>query len=313
MKRFIQSILVFAIVILLIAVITDIMISNGLKRTERSHFYTMNALMNQEINADVVILGNSRAACSYNPAILDSILNVDSRNLGVSGQPFGVSYLRWCLYKRKNPNPKLLIVNIDYAELNMVLNGYEKEQYYPYMHDTLVRPYLDLYSFTWAEKHVPMYRYRGNYKLMGVGLAELLHIHHDTKGNYLKGYSNSNEKWNGEVFEKVISEGKVKCEAKGQAIKLLEELLETAKQENFKVVFVYAPMYCKLKESLEEEQSMAVYHDLSKRYGVSILDFSNTEICGSTDYFKDANHVNSIGADCFSTELSYCLDSLGVF
>ena len=115
------------------------------------------------------------------------------------------------------------------------------------------------------------------------------------------------------MFEKVISEGKVKCEAKGQAIKLLEELLETAKQENFKVVFVYAPMYCKLKESLEEEQSMAVYHDLSKRYGVSILDFSNTEICGSTDYFKDANHVNSIGADCFSTELSYCLDSLGVF
>ncbi len=312
MKKFIQGILTFAIVILLIALVVDIMVSNGLKRTERGHFYTMNALMNQEINADLVILGNSRAACSYHTAVLDSILKVDSRNLSVSGQPFGVSYLRWCLYQRKNINPKLLIVNIDYAELNMVINGYEREQYYPYMCDTLVRPYLDLYGFTWAEKNIPMYRYRGDYKLMGIGLAELFHIRHDTKGHYLKGYSNSNEKWNGEMFEKVISEGKVKCEANEQAIELLELLLKTAKQEHFTVVFVYAPIYYKLKENLDEEKSMAVYRDLSKRYEVPILDFSNMGICDSTEYFKDANHVNTKGAECFSAKLAYCIDSLGL-
>lgn len=312
MKKFIRGILVFTFVILLVAVVADVMISNGLKRTERGHFYTMNALMSREMNADLVILGNSRAACSYHTAVLDSILKINTWNIGVSGQPFGVSYLRWCLYRRKNSNPKLLVVNIDYGELDMVSNGYEKEQYYPYMRDILVKPYLDLYGFTWAEKHVPMYRYRGDYKLMGIGLAELLHIRHDAKGNYYKGYSNSNAKWNGKAFESVISEGKVKCHANEQAIALLEELLKEAKRENFKVVFVYAPIFSKLKENLDEKQSMAIYQDLSRRYGIPIVDLSDMGICGSTDYFMDANHVNAQGAKCFSAELAHRIDSLGL-
>ena len=165
--------MVFVVVVLLLAVVTDVMVSNGLKRTERGHFYTMNALMNEKMDADIVILGNSRAVGSYNPNVIDTILGVNSRNLGVSGQPFGVSYLRWQLYRRNNIPPKLLIVNIDFRELRMVTNGFEKEQYYPYMTDSLVKPYLDLYGFSWAEKYVPMYRYRGDYKLMALGLGEL--------------------------------------------------------------------------------------------------------------------------------------------
>ena len=139
------------------------------------------------MDADVVVLGNSRAVCSYNPYILDTVLGVNSRNFGVSAQPFGVSYLRWQLYHRNNRNSKMLIVNADFRELRMVSRGFEKEQYYPYMKDTLVKPYLDLYGFTWAEKHIPMYRYRGDYKLMAIGIGEVLHIRHDRKGNYYRG------------------------------------------------------------------------------------------------------------------------------
>ena len=187
MKRFLIDIAVFLAILLLLAIVCDYAVSKGLRQTERGHFYTMNALMNDSINADVVILGNSRAACSYHPIVLDSILGCNSVNLGVSGQPFGVSYLRWQLYERHNKPPRLLIVNIDYGELNMVTNGFEKEQYYPYISDTLVRPYLDLYGFSWMEKYIPMFRYRGDYKLMGIGIMELLHIRHDTKGGYVKG------------------------------------------------------------------------------------------------------------------------------
>ena len=191
MKVFLQRVLLFFLLMAIVAVLADLCVSSGLRKTERGHFYTMNALMNQRMNADIVILGNSRAAGSYHPVVLDTILHVDSRNLGVSGQPFGISWLRWQLYRRKNISPKLLIVNIDYDELRIITNGFEREQYYPYLSDTLVKPYLDLYGFSWADKHVPMFRYRGDYKLMGIGLAELLGIRHDTKGNYIKGYSHT--------------------------------------------------------------------------------------------------------------------------
>lgn len=310
MKTFIKNTLVFAVAIFLLAIMADCVISAGLRRTERGHFYTMNALMNQKMDADVVILGNSRAACSYHPLILDTILGVNSRNLGVSGQPFGVSYLRWQLYRRNNEYPKLLIFNIDYGELNMVTNGFEKEQYYPYVLDTLVKPYLDLYGFTWMEKHIPMYRYRGNYKLMSIGLMELLHVRHDTKGEYLKGYSNSNEKWNGEKLKNVIKKGTVKDSSNPEAIELLDSLLQDAKRNGVSVMFVYAPIVRTLKENLDEEKSMSAYQDLARRYEIPILDFSEMEICSDTSYFKDANHVNAKGAECFTKALAHSIEVL---
>ena len=298
----------------MIAIVSDYIISTGLKRTERGHFYTMNKLMNDTINADVVILGNSRAAFSYHPTVLDTILEVDSRNLGVSGQPFGVSYLRWQLYRRNNCKPKLLIVNMDYGELDMVLNGFEKEQYYPYMKDTLVKPYLDLYGFSWAEKHVPMYRYRGNYKLMSIGILELLNVSHDTKGDYVKGYSNHDTPWNGEKLKNVLSKEKmVEDKCNPEVVELLERVLNDAKSNGIKVVFVYAPIYKKLKENLDESRSMMTYQTLSKKYNVTILDFSEMDICSDTSFFLDANHVNAAGAERFSTKLAYSIDSLGIF
>ena len=312
MKRFLTNVIVFFVVILIIAMLADVLISSGLRQTERQHFYTMNKLMNDSINADVVILGNSRAVCSYQPTILDTILNVDSRNLGVSGQPFGVSYLRWKLYERHNRKPKLLVINIDYGELNMVSNGYEKEQYYPYITDTLVGPYLDLYGFSWIEKHIPMYRYRGNYKLMSIGLMELLHIKHDTKGDYIKGYSNKKWNWEGKNLDYVLQNGVVKCVCDQQSVGLLEEMLEDVKKKEIKVVFVYAPIFGRLKEKMDEHSSMNVYQRLSKKYGVPILDFSDMDICSDTTFFHDANHVNSIGAELFSFDLAHRLDSLGI-
>ena len=294
------------------AVMADWCVSSGLRKTERGHFYTMNALMNQRMDADIVILGNSRAAGSYNPVVLDTILHVDSRNLGVSGQPFGISWLRWQLYRRKNTPPKLLIINIDYDELRIITNGFEREQYYPYMSDTLVKPYLDLYGFSWADKHVPMFRYRGDYKLMGIGLAEFLGIRHDTKGNYLKGFSNSNENWNGKKLEAKLKFGDVKGSSDPQAAMLLERLLVQSREDGFEVLFVYAPLYERLKKHLDEVNVLQVYQNLADQYDVRTLDFSQMSLCSDTCFFRDANHLNADGARLFTESLAQAIDSLGI-
>ena len=312
MKKFLINIVIFSSIILSIATMMDFVVSEGLRKTERGHFYTMNAIMTDSINADIVILGNSRATCSYNPIVLDTILGVNTRNLGVSGQPFGVSYLRWRLYNRNNIAPKLLIINMDYLELNMVTNGYEKEQYYPYMNDTMVRPYLDLYGFTWLERNIPMYRYRGDYKLICLGLFELTHLYHDTKGNYIKGYSNMDNLWKGDNLEKVLKEGSVKCQNNSQAIDLMESLISKVQLEGVQVVFVYAPIYKKLKDNVDEKDCIFTYERISKRYQIPILDFSNMDICSDTDFFKDANHLNTKGSEIFSVALANCLDSLSI-
>ena len=312
MKKFVKGILVFTLSVLFVATISDFAISKGLKRTERGHFYTMNALMNQTMDADVVILGNSRAAGSYNPSVIDTMLHVNSRNLGVSGQPFGVSYLRWQLYHRRNNNPNLLIVNIDFRDLRMVTKGVEKDQYYPYMHDTLVKPYLDLYGFTWPEKHIPMYRYRGDYKLMALGLCELLHLRHDQKGHYYKGYANENTKWEGQNLNKILSQGTIKGQCEPQAVQLLEQFLRETQHDSIPVVFVYAPLYKKLKDNLDETQTRKAYQDLSKKYDIPLLDFSEMDFCSDTSFFINGHHVNQKGANAFTAKLAQRIDSLNL-
>ena len=313
MKIFLKRVLEFSVLMVLLAVLADVGVSQGLRKTERGHFYTMNALMNKQMDADIVILGNSRAAGSYHPMILDSILHVNSWNLGVSGQPFCVSWLRWELYRRNNATPKLLVINIDYSELEMVTNGYEKEQYYPYLKDTLVQPYLDLYGMSWMEKHIPMYRYRGDYKLICIGLGELLGIRHDTKGDYYKGYSNLPAEWDGTNLERVLQGGVVKGRANLSAAALLEQILKQSRNEGFPVVFVYAPMYERLKQHLDEKDPVWIYQDLASRYDVPILDFTDMELCSDTLFFRDANHLNSEGAALFSLALAHSIDSLGFF
>lgn len=312
MKRFLRNSVIFALVVVVLAIIADVLISQGLRLTERGHFYTMNALMNQRMDADLVILGNSRAMASYEPHILDSLLKVNSRNLGVSAQPFGVSYLRWQLYKRNNNKPKLILVNIDFRDLRMVSDGFEKEQYYPYMTDSLVKPYLDLYGFTWAEKYIPMYRYRGDYKLMAIAFGELLHLHHDQKGHYYKGYANENLAWDGHNLNEMLHKGKIRGQCESEAVALLEHFLQETRRDSIPVVFVYAPLHNLLKDNLKEKKTRKAYQDLSQSYDIPLLDFSTMDISSDTSYFMNGHHVNQKGAEVFSTALAHSIDSLNL-
>ena len=312
MKKFLKNSISFALVIVVLAIIADMVVSKGLRLTDRGHFYTMNALMNQKMDADLVILGHSRAMSSYDPHILDSLLKVNSRNLGVSAQPFGVSYLRWQLYKRNNNKPRLIIVNIDFRDLRMVSDGFEKEQYYPYMTDTLVKPYLDLYGFTWAEKHIPMYRYRGDYKLMAIAFGELLHLHHDQKGHYYKGYNNVNTAWNGHNLNELLKNSKIMGQCEPKAVALLEQFLQETRRDSIPVIFVYAPLYNLLKDNLDEKKTRKTYQDLSQSYDIPLLDFSTMNISFDTSYFMNGHHVNQKGAEIFTTTLAHSIDSLHI-
>ena len=113
-------------------------------------------------------------------------------------------------------------------------------------------------------------------------------------------------------MESVLRKGKVNCQCNPQAIILLTRLLEKGKTDGTPIVFVYAPLYKVLKENLCENNSNEVFHQLSADYGIPIIDLSQMDLSADTCYFRDANHVNSMGAELFSVRLACCIDSLGL-
>lgn len=313
MKKFLIRLVLFTSVAYIVALILDIMVSKGLQNTPKNHLETFNTIMHDTLGNDVLILGNSRGSNAYNPYYFDSILGCNSRNLSVSGQTYIISDLRYRIYRRNNPAPKLLILNIDHLELGVGTLGFEREQYYPYMRDTLVQEILERHYFTWLDKYIPLWRYRGNYKYVGLGLAEFLGIYH-LKGTQYKGWSKNQGIYDGANLENVLTiDGEIRCAIDDSTLVVFDRLLQKAIQDNVIPIMVYSPVYYVAQENMSSyfDTIMNTYYQLSEKYNVPILDYRTLPMNYDSIYFKDATHLNDIGAREFSIQLAHDIDSIG--
>lgn len=316
MKKFLITVSAALIALFALASIADFIVSKGLSRADKGPHYTFNRLMNERMDNDVVILGNSRAQCSYCPSVIDSVLGSDSRNLGVSGQPFGVSNFRWSLYRQNNDKPRLVIINMDYMELSVNHKGVEREQYYPYVNDPRARWAVDANEFSWLDRNCPMYRYRGDFKLVTVALAALAgkQLFSKWDSNLCKGYVNVDSPWDGTEFARQLAENDTldwACEP--EAVEMLDSLCNELKSDSIAAVFVYAPIYEEVLAHLNQEVPMAAYRAISERYGIPMLDYTDMGLCSDSTSFYNANHINDKSARSFSRQLAEDIASMGIF
>lgn len=317
MKKFLINITIFVVCILVLATIIDMMVSQGLRYTPKNHLETMNIVMHDTPQNDVLILGTSRGANAYDTQIIDSILGCDSRNLSVSGKAFRINFLRYQAYRRNNPAPKLILVDIDQIELGEGTLGFENYMFYPYMTDTLVKPVLEMNHLNWLDCHVPMYRYRGDYKYIGLGLCELFNIHH-LKNKTAKGYSpNANGSFNGEKLRNEIINNPdglgVGCDS--AVIAIFTSFLAQTTAEGIQVVMVYSPLYYLVQENLSATwpRLVNIYDSLGVAYNVPILDYQKLDMNRDSTCFIDGNHMNMHGAEIFTTQLAMDIDSLNLY
>ena len=86
MKKFLRQTLFFAFGLLLLAVAFDVLLTAKVLRSRTSPFATWNDLYQRNIEADVLVMGSSRAFVQFNPAIFDTVLHTNSYNLGMNGR-----------------------------------------------------------------------------------------------------------------------------------------------------------------------------------------------------------------------------------
>lgn len=267
------------------------------KLATRSHYVSIEAwydLMNGNIDADVVAVGSSRSWVHINPVILDSILHVNTYNLGMDGSPVNRQVHKYHLFRKYNRKPKLIIQNIDVWSLNYRI-GYQEEQFLPYFWNHSVRnEFFQTEPFSFWEKYIPLYRY--------------LHYSSDiflNKGplNLTKGYEGKEYPWDGSSYMNVES---IPFIVSDTSAVLFDEFLSQAKAENIKVVFVYAPLYIGATNKISNlEEMRAKYQEFADKYDIPILDYTYMNICYDTNYFYNAMHLNKYGSEIFSDSLAH--------
>lgn len=298
MKKFLIHSVVFAAILWVFAIIADIYVSNNLRYSKERKYAAWNSIYNDTTYYDLVINGSSRAWVQYDPHILDSILHLNTYNLGIDGSAINRQIIKYHKYCELHGQPKYLLQNIDIFTMARTF-GYEREQFFPYFfYDKDLLHKADKYEhFTLLEKYIPYYRY------IGIDL-------HDWDAGLYKGYCGQDKAWDGSMFSQMDT---VQVSSDSSMLRLFDDFLTEQAHLGTRVILVYSPIYHKVIDKCPDTGKMyTMYDSLAIKHHLSILNYIEMPLCYDTAYFYNATHLNRQGAEIFTTRLAQDLDSMGI-
>lgn len=301
MRRFLTKLGITVAAFLAVAWGLDLIITHNLKHSNARMFSTYNAILNDNLHCDALVMGSSRGQVQYDVRIIDSIAGLDCYNISVDGRCIDAEVTIYNFYRRHCPKPRLIIQNIDWGTLQMS-NGYEREQYLPHLRSDklLYKEIKDREDFTWADHYIPLMRYAGYHEVIKEGLR--LQNKLNRPGMY-KGFIARDEVWDGSAFQQIDTLG---VTINPEAVDIFDRHLAQCQKEGIRVVMVYAPFYigATRKMGAAVDSMFAFYQSFADRYGCDILDYTYDSISYDTLNFYNASHLNRHGAEQFSTKLA---------
>ena len=254
-------------------------------------------------------MGSSRAFVHFNPRIIDSVLHVNSYNLGFNASLVNRQIGRYETFCRiQNCKPKYIVYSVDYMTLNF-RDDFEREQFYPYFfYDRELMRTFDKYQhFTAFEKYVPFARYCRCF--LDFHVYEVFTEPYDYSTFY-KGFWNEHKEYDASEFA-LVDHLDYSC--KDEAWKIFDEYLKKVTDDGIKVIFVYAPLYHELIPKINGfERMYDVYGRFAQKYDIPILDYTYDELSSDSNFFYNATHLNKVGADIFSKKVSEDIKQLGI-
>ena len=302
MKQFIIKLAIYAGIILAVFSVADIFLSQRLRNSNIIEFQAWNNIYNQKLRNDVVIMGSSRAFVQFNPRIIDSVLHVNSYNLGYNASLVNRQVERYYAYCRiQNWEPKTIIYSIDYGTLSGITVNFEREQFYPYFFcdRDLVEAFDKYQHFSLMEKYIPFWRYCTCF--LDFHVYDVL-TNPEEKELFYKGFKNNRIKW---VNDLVMGKDPLKYTCSEEALRIFKNYIKDMHSKGKNIIFVYAPLYTEFSKKFKGIDGMyTVFGDIAHEYNIPILDYSHDPICSDTSFFYNSAHLNRIGADIFTLQLS---------
>lgn len=305
MRKFVIRVLATFFVVFLFAFGMDVFITRNLHRSDARLFQSWNDLFRGDLQCDAVVMGSSRGWVQYSPFIIDSVLGTDCYNISLDGRCIDAEVVKYKVYCQHNPKPKLIIQNVDYGTLALS-NGYEREQFLPYLQDGLLFNLTkESEGFTWADRYLPLVRYAGYFQVIkeGLGLRNKLNRY-----PLYKGYFGRNEQWDGSAFEAIES---IDFCHNPKAVEIFGDYLAQCKADDIEVIMVFAPIYIGVTQKVDDVQCVFDFYDsIAYKFGYPVLNYTFDSISYDTAYFYNASHLNKKGAELFSKKLAADLKTL---
>ena len=311
MKKFLVRFLIWFTILFLASILVDWIVSSGLRKTDIRRYAVWNDIYGSEIDADLVVIGNSQAWCSYNTFIMDSMLGYNTYNLGIDGHSLHFQLIRYETYRRFNPKPKVILLNVCYFGTFSIMadEAYDREQFFPYIDDrALISQVAETKHITWLDRYVPLCRYFGYQKELKNGMSAFFGNKDFQDGGMHKGFRGNDYSWSSKGIPKELSDS--------HDMRLVDELERFAGEcdrEKIKLVFVKYPMCYPVLEHIRNlRECDSIFETIAAKYNMPILDFYYSDITKDSTNYYNYGHLNRKGAKLFTIELCRELDSIGI-
>ena len=311
MKYFAYKVSSFFVIICLLSWGMDSLISTGLKKSENKLFHNLTKINKGEINADLIINGSSKALVQVNPLVLDTLLDINSYNLGLDGTPFIPQKAQFELYKLHNVKPKYIVQIVSNGTLRNMDSGFRNHiKFAPYLNvDEVENLMLKTGSYNYLDYRIPLYKYAGNPFEIGTGILSYFGFQL-FKATDQKGYFPQNKEWEDiQLITPNTTVDELSYNTIDSFIKIdptsrleFESFLEECKNNQIIVFLVYPPIHSSSSATIKNNK---YYEQISKEFDFHFLDYSqDSSFSFNKDYFYNSQHLNSSGADLFSLRLA---------
>jgi hypothetical protein len=304
MRNFLLKIGLFSALLIVLGIIFGLLADHGLRSLRKGEFGEWNRYRTDSIHSNWIILGNSRAYRHFSTQIIDSILRVDSYNLGATNATFPFQRLRYNYYRRFADKPSVVILSVDAGTTLHTEDGIpDRQQFIPILNEPEIQKGLKGYKngFQWFDYYNPVTKYNRCFEAMKQGLFSFIGIPESGVERY-KGFINENYKWDG-TFEQCKAQypmGK-KMPVDKNVIEDLTSFLRQTAGEGIRVVMVYSPEYIEGQQLILNRDSIVkIYRDISNKMSVPFLDYSSHPICYDKSCFYNSTHLTLDGAEQFS-------------
>lgn len=311
MIRTIKKILFFVLAPIPLLYIMSQLVDKGLQKSKIENFAVWNDLFQSKINADVLVCGASRACVQISPLIIDSILHVNSYNIGLDGSIFEQQYDLFQIYLQHNKKPRFIIHTFedwDFEGSQPSLTT--PEQYLPYLKRkevvTMVRKYKSYIDNAYL--YLPMYKYNNKFSLIFESVKVL--CGHGGKPNKYKGYAGVDANWDSTAFAAIKYHIQTKTNKIQQLntnistdkLKLLTSYIEYCKQNNIDLILVFPPVYKGLLDIVDHPYDLRdSLTEIAKRNDILFLDHID-DVNFSRDplNFYNTQHLNRSASERFT-------------
>ncbi|MEZ6126147.1 MAG: hypothetical protein R3C49_23710 [Planctomycetaceae bacterium] len=284
----------------------DELVSGGLRNLKTGEFGTWSDLYHGRIDADLVIVGSSRAMVHVSPAILSQQLGMSVYNLGNNGQHFPIQRIRFEEYRKFNRKPKWIIQTVDITSLHDRRTAFQYEQFLPWFdHADLVDTISRYEGYQAMDYWIPMYRYRGRGELVTQGISLALGIRTSSYDRD-RGYIGRDFAWDEtyDNFERTHKSGFVVPVE--QTIEFsIEAFLHKQAVAGTTVIMVFTPEYLPAQHlCLNRDNVVSRLKRIAARNRTLFIDYSSDSICKDQSMFYNSQHLNRMGAERFSQDLA---------